>query len=267
MADHTAGAGDSKHVKAFWEGRAGQAGISENEVTHRDIWQRWLEIEMIKKFVNPAARVLDVGCGNGYTTKQIAPLVREIVGVDYGEEMIRRAKAESQPSRAGQAVSFHVADVLELSPDRFGMFDQVLSERCLINLASWADQQKAIANIADVLKPGGTFIFLEGCRNGREQLNAARQTVGLEVMPAVWHNVDFEEQQTLAYLATRFDLEHKLHFGVYDFLARVVHPLLVAPEAPRYDARINEVAAKLALQSQEFGHLSRVLFLVLRRKQ
>jgi SAM-dependent methyltransferase len=266
MAERVAGSGDPKKVKAFWEGRAGQASLSENEVTHRDIWQRWLEIEMIKKFLNPAARVLDVGCGNGYTAKQIAPLVREIVGVDYGEEMIRRAEHESQPNRAGRSVSFHVADVLELTPDRFGTFDQAISERCLINLASWDDQQKAIANIAGVLRPGGIFLFVEGCRNGRERLNAVRKSVGLDVMPTVWHNVDFEEQQTLAYLATLFDLEHHLYVGVYDFLARVVHPLMVAPDEPRYEARINEVAAKLALQHQSFGHLSRVMFLVLRRK-
>jgi hypothetical protein len=53
---------------------------------------------------------------------------------------------------------------------------------------------------------------------------------------------------------------------VYDFIARIVHPLAVAPADPQYDARLNEIAAKLALQLQEFGHVSRALFLVLTRK-
>lgn len=57
-----------------------------------------------------------------------------------------------------------------------------------------------------------------------------------------------------------------MHFGVYDFISRVVHPLIVAPEQPQYNARINEVAAKLALNLRRFENLSRVLFLVLRKR-
>ena len=100
---------DPKQVKAFWEGRAGQASLSEQEVTHRDVWQRWLEIQTIKPFVTAGARVLDVGCGNGYTTKQLAPLVGEIIGMDYGEEMIRRAVADNQgQGTARETISFRV---------------------------------------------------------------------------------------------------------------------------------------------------------------
>lgn len=88
---------------------------------------------------------------------------------------------------------------------------------------------------------------------------------GLEPMPPVWHNIDFDKDVTLAYLRGLFEVEERLHLGVYDFVSRVVRPLTVAPEQPRYEASINEAAAKLTLKLQEMGRISRVLFLILRR--
>jgi len=258
---------EEQKVKSFWESRATEKDIPQTEVTHRDVWQRWLEVEVIKKHITGYGRVLDVGCGNGYTTKLIAPLVEQVVGIDYSEEMIRRAEEESirQSSSDNEQIVFRVCDVRQLSPALLGVFDAVISERCLINLPSWEDQKQAIANIASILRPGGRFVFIEGSRNGRRRLNELRVAVGLGEMPPVWHNVDFDDEATLEYLAESFRVECRLHFGVYDFVSRVVHPLMVAPERPKYEARINEVAAKLALDVQEMGRVSRVLALILRR--
>ncbi len=250
-------------VKAFWDERARERANDDSEVTHRDIWQRWLEIETIRQYLKPGDRMLDVGCGAGYTTRLVADCVREAVGMDYSEAMIERARAA-----AGSAsrLRFESGDVLALGPDRFGAFDVVLSSRCLINLASWEDQLRAIRNIASVLEPGGRFLFLEGIEDGRNRLNALRERSGLPAMPTVWHNVDFVEARLLAALDPMFHVEQRRHFGVYDFVARVVHPLLVAPEAPQYDARINQIGASLALQRQDFADISRVIFLVLVRR-
>jgi SAM-dependent methyltransferase len=254
-----------KNTKEFWNNLASDRTLSTDQVTHKDIWQRWLEIELIKRFLRPESRVLDVGCGNGYTTKKISALVKEIIGIDFSPEMIKRAVEENIANSKG-AVKFAVMDVLELNKSSFGLFDIVVSERCLINLAGWEEQKKAISNIASVIEPGGRYIFVEGSRDGRKNLNALRQTVGLEAMPPVWHNVDFDLNATLDYLENFFEIEENLNLGIYDYISRVVHPLLVYPEQPKYDAKINEVAAKLALQGQEFGKISRVIFLVLKKK-
>jgi SAM-dependent methyltransferase len=252
------------NVRKFWDDRAGDAAITDVEVTHRDVWQRWLEIETIRRFVGPTDRLLDVGCGSGYTTLQLAPHVREVVGVDNSPGMIERA--ERAAAESGIAAAFGVIDAQGLSPDQLGHFDVVLSSRCLINLASWDDQQRAIERIHSVLKPGGRFLFLEGWADGRNRLNAARKAAQLEEMPKVWHNIDFVEADLLAFLAPMFTVTDRRHFGVYDFIARIVHPRLVAPDAPQYDAPINRLGAELALDHQEFADLSRVLFLVLTRK-
>jgi SAM-dependent methyltransferase len=255
-------------VKAFWDRRAQDPSNNDSDVTHRDIWQRWLEIETLKRYLRPDDRLLDVGCGAGYTTRLLAPLVRETVGVDYSGSMIERARAAADHP----TLTFDVSDVMTLEPraastsGTLGTFDVVVSSRCLINLGGWPEQQQALRNIAEMLKPGGRFLFLEGLADGRDGLNRMRVASGLESMPKVWHNVDFVEQELRAFLEPLFTVRERRHFGVYDFVARIVHPLLVAPEAPQYEARINEVGARLALNSQEYGEISRVLFLVLERR-
>src|SRR5262249_33803385 len=153
---------------------------------HPDIWQRWLEIEMTKPFLRASDRAVDIGCGSGYATKQFAPLVSSMVGLDYSAGMIERANTE-----VPENVSFKVGDVLNLSPSD-GQFAVAITLRCLINLPSWEAQKVAIANIAGIIRPGGRYIFVEGCKDGRDTLNATRRRHGLDAMPPVWHNIDFE---------------------------------------------------------------------------
>jgi len=251
-------------VKQFWETRAQDPSLTDAEATHSDVWQRWLEIETIKPFLRASDRMVDLGCGSGYATRLLAPLVRETVGVDFSESMIARARAAA----AGlPALRFDVGNVLTLDRDTLGSFDVALSVRCLINLESWELQQRGIEQIAGLIKPGGRFILVEGFADGRRALNTLREQVGLSQMPTVWHNVDFEEATLLPYLDRFFTIAARRHFGVYDFVARIVHPMSVAPAPPVYDSPINRTGAQLALQLQEFGRdISRVIFLVLDRR-
>jgi hypothetical protein len=85
-------------------------------------------------------------------------------------------------------------------------------------------------------------------------------------MPTVWHNLDFDRAETLSFLDEYFDLEREFGFGTYDTIARVAHPLLVAPESPTYTAKINEIAARIALHRPDDLENSRVAGYCLRRR-
>lgn len=250
-------------VKSFWDDRARNEALSENAVTHPDVWQRWLEVETLKRFLRPTDRVLDVGCGNGHTTREIATLTREVVGVDYSEEMVRRAQSTTAPNLP---VTFRQADATTLDAAALGTFDVAISERCLINLKSWEDQKRAIAAIASVLADGGRFIFIEGSARGRAQLNDLRTALGLAEMPRVWHNIDFDEEALFGFIEPLFEVTERVDLGVYDLVARVIHPLFVAPKPPQYDSRLNELAARAADSCRGLGGISRLLFLVLTRR-
>lgn len=249
-------------VRNFWQNRATDVA-RDDEVTHRDIWQRYLEIETIKKFLY-RGRLIDIGCGNGFTTKLIASKVKEVIGIDSSKEMIARAKIKKK--RDSRNVIFYVANVLSLKPSDFGMFDIAIVERCLINLAGWQEQEKAMKNIASILNKDGRFILVEGLKDGRDSLNKLRVKMGLEPMPKVWHNVDFNEKQLLNFLDKYFEIEDRVSFGIYDFVSRILYPLMVFPKLPKYRSKFNKMAASLALIRDDFNDISRIIFLVLKKK-
>ncbi len=247
----------------FWNRRARDAALDDSQVTHSDVWQRWLEIEVIKRQLRPGDRVIDIGCGAGYATKIVAPLVREIVGIDRSPAMIGRARDSGGLPRNAH---FAVEDVSTLSSQSFGTFDLALSVRCLINLPSWAAQQAALDRIADVLRSGGRLLLIEGCQEGRARLNRLREGVGLAPMPPVEYNVDLNESALLEHLGGTFEVLEQRGLGLYDVISRVAHPLLAAPAAPRYDSAINEVAARIALERDGERDVSRVIVLLLRKR-
>jgi SAM-dependent methyltransferase len=175
--------------------------------------------------------------------------------------MIRRAQ-EKYGSLGN--VNFQVEDVISLPFDKES-FDVVISQRCLINLTSWLDQMKAIHQIHRVVKPGGFFILQEGSRQGRECLNQAREMLGLMRMPTVEYNLDFDEETLWPFLRELFDIVDVRRFGLYDLISRVVHPLQVSPEEPKYDAKINEVAAKVCARMHGAEPMAREFSAVMRR--
>lgn len=248
-------------IKAFWESRALNTNLAVAQVTLPDSNQRNLEIETVLKYLPRGQYVLDVGCGNGYSTSIFAPYGKQIVGIDYSESMIARAKQEY-----GQLanVKFEVKDLLQLDfpPDTF---DVAIAQRCLINLPTWEKQQQAIKNVARVLKPGGVFILQEGTQQGREQLNQTREFLGLPRMPPVAYNLDFDEKLLWPFVRNYFDLVEVKRFGLYDLIARIVHPLLIQPEEPRYDAKINQIAAQISAKLEGADFLSREFSAVLRK--
>src|SRR5689334_12586072 len=156
MNEETAKTHDSaESIKALWERRALDPSFEEDLVTHRDRNQRLLEISMVLQDLPSDARVLDVGCGNGFSTGIFAKHAASILGIDYSPAMIERARHKVCDV---ENAKFEVQDVLRLDlPAR--TFDVAISQRCLINLTSWDAQRQAIENIASTLKPLGTFFL------------------------------------------------------------------------------------------------------------
>jgi 27-O-demethylrifamycin SV methyltransferase len=213
--------------------------------------------------------VLDVGCGLGYAAVQYASRKNVAAhGIDYSEKMIEgagRLLVETKPALQG-TVDFHHASVLEL-PFESGKFDVVTSSRCLMALLDWELQKKALVEIFRVLKPGGMLILMEGTFDGLSRLNEMRANFGLEGIAADGKDrlltLKFHESDLLNFIKPFFFVEHTQRFGMYYFLTRVVQPLLVAPEKPSYDHKLNEVArdiAKLVPDFEGLGHLVGFVF-------
>src|SRR4030095_16999488 len=160
---------------------------------------------------------------------------------------------------------FEVQDILALDLPP-ASYDIAVSQRCLIHLTSWTAQQKALSNIARILKPGGLLILQEGTKQGREALNQARDAVGLNQMPIVPFNLDCDEGVLWQYLSKLFQIVRIRRIGMYDLISRIIHPLLVAPDEPKYEAKINEIAWRVSSKLEGVDRLAREFSAVLSRR-
>ena len=104
-----------QRIKAFWNERALQYGANQ-EATLGEIAVRYLEINEINRHLDHGKKILDVGCGNGYTTKIFAKIYNsKIFGIDYAPEMIEIAKQNIVKSEFFGEVQFNVQDCLDLN--------------------------------------------------------------------------------------------------------------------------------------------------------
>lgn len=95
----------------------------------------------------PDERILDLGCGTGHLTHEIAETGATVVGLDQSTEMIEAAR-EGYPD-----CKFVQADAREFSFDE--PFDAVFSNAAL----HWiTEQDSVLQSVVDVLRPGGRFV-------------------------------------------------------------------------------------------------------------
>lgn len=114
------------------------------------------DLQIVFSFLDPQPhmRVLDVATGAGHTAALIAPAVAHVTATDLSPEMIFET-AKLFASKGLNNVDTAVADVEALSfADQ--SFDAVT---CRIAPHHFLDIEKAISEIARVLKPGGVFVL------------------------------------------------------------------------------------------------------------
>ena len=119
------------------------------------IFEPWAR-EMIQR-ANPQAgeHVLDLACGTGVVTRQVAKLARgqaSLVGVDHSDEMLDVARELG--AEAGLDAEWFEADVCELPFDE-NQFDLAFCQQAL---QFFPDRPKAILELRRVLKPGGRVV-------------------------------------------------------------------------------------------------------------
>jgi ubiquinone/menaquinone biosynthesis C-methylase UbiE len=261
---------DSSKLKDIYEDIAGS---KDYRTTASDHQLRELEIDTGASYMADGMTVLDVGCGLGYAATQYAQRNSvQVFAIDYAEKMIEGAHElldENYPELKGSITFAHASvTVLPYEPNTF---DVVTSSRCLMALLDWNLQKEALVEINRVLKPGGVLVLMEGTFDGLERLNEAREKVNLEAIAADGRDRlitrKFIESELLEFVKPFYHLEDTQRFGLYYFLTRVVQPLLVSPEKPSYDHKINEVARQLSTLFPDFmglGHL--VAFIMTKRR-
>jgi ubiquinone/menaquinone biosynthesis C-methylase UbiE len=265
----------SEKIRSYWNDRAKESGGAANATTN-DIHLRELEIATTVDTIRELCKdktdvgVLDVGCGDGFSTLRIAAEIENstFLGVDYSESMIENAKnnLEAFPDLK-QRVEFSIGDATKIG-DACGdrRFDVVLSFRCLINLQNFEDQANAIREIYKCVEPGGYYLAIENFIEGNDALNAARAKFDLPEIAVRWHNLFFTEPDfTKAATDAGFEVVRIRDFSSAYYLAtRVVYSAMckMKGEDPDYDHEIHRLSVNLP----ETGQFSPIRMAVLRKK-
>jgi SAM-dependent methyltransferase len=117
-----------------------------------------------------AARVLDLGCGNGSNARFFAQQGYEAHGIDISASAIEMGRAWLAES--GLKADLRVGSCLHL-PYENGFLDVVVSHGVLDHLTP-ADGLQAISEVRRVLRPGGlcfvTLVAVNDCEYGKGEL-------------------------------------------------------------------------------------------------
>jgi SAM-dependent methyltransferase len=110
--------------------------------------------ERVQAFVLPGGseRAIDVGCGAGALALALAPLVREVVGVDRVPELLQLAR-----DRAPENAEFVEGDATSLPFDA-ASFDLAGTLRTLHHVHR---PELVIAELARVARPGGRVLVID----------------------------------------------------------------------------------------------------------
>ena len=178
-------------VNKHYNEQADQFKISTSS-TMPDKNVRKLEIQNLLKYLNDEDRCLEVGCGNGGATCIISETkTLDILAVDANAKMIKLAKSQNI-SKAKGTVTFAKKDILDLKFKE--EFDVTYTIRCVINLLDQKSQLLALTNLARSVKIGGKMILLEAFEDGLQELNQARNEVGLGNIPPAYHNLHLKKR-------------------------------------------------------------------------
>ncbi|GAA4639751.1 methyltransferase domain-containing protein [Actinoallomurus vinaceus] len=123
----------------------------------------WADLEpnpLLRGWVRPGSgRALVVGCGLGDDAEHLAGLGYDVTAFDVAESAVAHARDRFPGSR----VHYRAADLLVPPPEWRRAFDLVVESYTVQVLRAEA-RERAIANTADLVAPGGTLLVIARAR-------------------------------------------------------------------------------------------------------
>ncbi|KAI4598060.1 hypothetical protein KJ359_003869 [Pestalotiopsis sp. 9143b] len=132
--------------------------------------------------------VVDVGCGTGQATRDLAPFFAHAVGLDASEGMINSARASVKSSASAPRFEVSAAEVLGTDLET-PILENSVDLLTAATAAHWFDMDGFWHRAARVLKPGGTVALWA---RTRAAVNTAKTPNGIAIQAAMDKIVDEE---------------------------------------------------------------------------
>jgi len=167
--------------------------------TIQDMRTRRLERNAIGQYLQDGQKILEPGCGNGFTAWSFAKSKRvSIDAYDLCSELITLAQERSNKDLLG-SVNFFQDSACRWKKNN--SYDIVFTERALQNIPTWEDQCIALENIYISLKSEGIFVMEECFLSGLSILNRARDELDLPNIEKPWHNLFFDDEVLFEFMS------------------------------------------------------------------
>jgi SAM-dependent methyltransferase len=141
---------DEKYKRSREAGLPGWGGADRIANLPKMIDERFLSFESLPR----SGKLLEIGCGAGNISIELANRGYEVTGVDFSEAAIAWARENAVAAQID--VEFKVADVIDLSFYNSGSFDIVFDGNC-VHCLMGEKREATFQEIFRVLKPSGLF--------------------------------------------------------------------------------------------------------------
>lgn len=141
---------------AAWDGHEGEVWTEHADRYDRASWRHWQRF-LDTGLIAADTDVLDVGCGTGKATRDVARLASQgsVLGVDLSAVMLQRAREQSEAAGLTNA-TFEQGDA-QVHPFEPDAFDVAMSS---FGAMFFNDPVAAFTNIGRGVRPGGTLALL-----------------------------------------------------------------------------------------------------------
>ena len=206
-------------------------------------------------------RILDLGCGAGHVSYQVAPYTEQVIAYDVTSEMVelvcQQAKEKGLTQIQGQQ------GAAEQLPFADQSFDCIISR---YSAHHWQHVGQAMQEIYRVLQPHGKVIFVDILGNGQPVLDTFLQTIEMIRDPSYVRNYNLQEWMQFAEYAG-FQVEQiekqVLHLDFDSWVSRMQTPASGVETIRSLQGKVSDMV-KQHFQIQVDGSFqSDVMYLVL----
>lgn len=261
-----------ENVKKFWETEAREKktkeGIFLPTSTIRDHFFRLHDLHTLLSFIPYNSKLLDVGCGTGFSTLIFNAKAKFTAGVDYSEEMIKSADRllkdqsyrDSIFSEFGylykypetEHVKFYVGDALKgfklpvIKKDFDGKFNIIITERLLVNMPDYDGQIKCLKNLIKYASKDTLFLFMENAIQGHKITNKLRRKFGLPDLDKYWWNCYINEARLADWKKIGLKVESIITFDTYLMISKIIYPAAIGLKNIKFLSGANQAAMDIA---------------------